>query len=57
MIRAGSSVWVRRGGAGASGRRDGFAEAASAPGLLTIHTEEATLEDIFVHRTGRRLEA
>jgi ABC-type multidrug transport system ATPase subunit len=33
-----------------------LAEAASAPGLLTIHTEEATLEDIFVQMTGRGLE-
>jgi ABC-type multidrug transport system ATPase subunit len=28
----------------------------SRPGLLTIHTEEATLEDVFVEFAGRRLE-
>jgi ABC-type multidrug transport system ATPase subunit len=31
-------------------------EAASAEGLLTIHTEEATLEDVFIHISGRGLE-
>ena len=41
---------------GADGFADRLAEAASAPGLLTIHTEEATLEDIFVQMTGRGLE-
>ena len=30
-------------------------EAVAAPGLMTIHTEEATLEDIFVKLTGRGL--
>jgi ABC-2 type transport system ATP-binding protein len=29
--------------------------AVSTPGLMTIHTEEATLEDIFVKLTGRGL--
>ena len=28
---------------------------ASSPGLLSIHTEEATLEDVFVALTGRGL--
>jgi ABC-type multidrug transport system ATPase subunit len=31
-------------------------EAVGTPGLLTIHTEEATLEHIFVQMTGRGLE-
>ena len=31
-------------------------EAVAAEGLLTIHTEEATLENIFVQMTGRGLE-
>jgi len=30
-------------------------EAVSSPGLLTIHTEEATLENIFIEMTGRSL--
>lgn len=30
-------------------------QAVAAPGLMTIHTEEATLEDIFVKLTGRGL--
>ena len=30
-------------------------EAVTAPGLLTIHTEEATLENIFIQMTGRSL--
>ena len=30
-------------------------QAVTAPGLMTIHTEEATLEDIFVKLTGRGL--
>ena len=29
--------------------------AATDPDLMTIHTEEATLEDIFVKLTGRGL--
>jgi len=39
---------------------DGFsarlAELAASPDLLTIHTEEATLENIFIELTGRGLE-
>ncbi len=31
-------------------------EAVAAEGLLTIHTEEATLESIFIHMTGRGLD-
>ncbi len=31
--------------------------AVNVAGLLTIHTEEATLEDIFVELAGRRLDA
>ena len=38
---------------GASAR---IAELASSPDLLTIHTEEATLEAIFIELTGRGLE-
>ena len=30
-------------------------QAVSSPNLMTIHTEEATLEDIFVKLTGRGL--
>lgn len=33
-----------------------LAELAASPDLLTIHTEEATLEAIFIELTGRRLE-
>jgi ABC-2 type transport system ATP-binding protein len=33
-----------------------LAELAASPRLLTIHTEEATLEAIFIKLTGRRLE-
>ncbi|MHB9002842.1 MAG: ABC transporter ATP-binding protein [Coriobacteriia bacterium] len=33
-----------------------LAELAALPDLLTIHTEEATLEAIFIELTGRRLE-
>ena len=32
-----------------------LAELAASPDLLTIHTEEATLEAIFIELTGRRL--
>ena len=32
-------------------------DAVAAPDLLTIHTEEATLESVFVELTGRRLSA
>ncbi len=31
-------------------------EAVASPGLMTIHTEEATLENIFIQLTGRGLE-
>ncbi|MBT3271868.1 MAG: ABC transporter ATP-binding protein, partial [Spirochaetales bacterium] len=34
---------------------DRLKSAVSTPDLMTIHTEEATLEDIFVKLTGRRL--
>ena len=30
--------------------------AVGHPGLMTIHTEEATLESIFIEMTGRGLE-
>lgn len=33
-----------------------LAELATSPDLLTMHTEEATLEHIFIQLTGRRLE-
>jgi ABC-type multidrug transport system ATPase subunit len=32
-----------------------LSELAASPDLMTIHTEEATLEAIFIHLTGRRL--
>jgi ABC-type multidrug transport system ATPase subunit len=38
---------------GASAR---IAELASSPDMMTIHTEEATLEAIFIELTGRGLE-
>ncbi|MDP2300396.1 MAG: AAA family ATPase, partial [Actinomycetota bacterium] len=41
------------GGDGSSAR---LAELAGSPDLLTIHTEEATLEAIFIKLTGRGLE-
>ena len=31
-------------------------QAMADPGLMTIHTEEATLEAIFIQMTGRGLE-
>ena len=31
-------------------------QAVSVDGLMTIHTEEATLENIFIELTGRGLE-
>ena len=40
--------------AGDAGER--LKEAVAAEGLLTIHTEEATLENIFIQMTGRGLE-
>ncbi len=40
-------------GDGSSAR---LAELAASPDLMTIHTEEATLEDIFIRLTGRGLE-
>ncbi|MHB1135271.1 MAG: ABC transporter ATP-binding protein [Coriobacteriia bacterium] len=40
-------------GGGSSAR---LAELAATPDLLTIHTEEATLEQIFIQLTGRGLE-
>jgi ABC-type multidrug transport system ATPase subunit len=41
----------------AQGAEDRIREAVSQPGLITIHTEEATLEDIFVLFAGRGLDA
>lgn len=38
-----------------SGTEDRIRDAVSAEGLMTIHTEEATLEDIFVEFAGRGL--
>ena len=37
------------------GSSERLAELAASPGLLTIHTEEATLEAIFIQLTGRGL--
>jgi ABC-2 type transport system ATP-binding protein len=36
---------------------DQIRDAVSVEGLMTIHTEEATLEDIFIKLTGRGLDA
>ena len=38
------------------GSSERLAELAASPDLLTIHTEEATLEQIFIQLTGRGLE-
>jgi ABC-2 type transport system ATP-binding protein len=38
-----------------SGSGDRIRDAISVEGLMTIHTEEATLEDIFVEYAGRGL--
>ena len=38
------------------GSSERLAQLASSPNLLTIHTEEATLESIFIQLTGRGLE-
>jgi ABC-2 type transport system ATP-binding protein len=38
-----------------TGAEDRIRDAVSAEGLMTIHTEEATLEDIFVEFAGRGL--
>ena len=38
------------------GTSERLAELAASPDLLTIHTEEATLESIFIQLTGRGLE-
>ena len=55
-LRDGASVreeTLPLGGGGASAR---LAELAASPDLLTIHTEEATLEQVFIRLTGRGLE-
>lgn len=39
-----------------AGAGERLAAAVETEGLLTIHTEESTLENIFVEMTGRRLE-
>jgi ABC-2 type transport system ATP-binding protein len=38
-----------------AGAADEIRDAVSAEGLMTIHTEEATLEDVFVEFAGRSL--
>jgi ABC-type multidrug transport system ATPase subunit len=38
-----------------AGAGEKLKEAASSKGLLTIHTEEATLEEVFIQMTGRGL--
>ncbi len=40
---------------GGEGASEALRAAADDPGLMTIHTEEATLEDVFVKLTGRGL--
>jgi ABC-2 type transport system ATP-binding protein len=39
-----------------TGAEDRIRDAVAAEGLMTIHTEEATLEDIFIEFAGRGLE-
>jgi ABC-type multidrug transport system ATPase subunit len=40
-----------------AGAGDRIRDAVGAGGLMTIHTEEATLEDIFITFAGRALDA
>ena len=56
--------WDAAGGSGAGSARfsldglsqnDQFLEALRRPGLSSVHSQEATLEDVFVHVTGKSL--
>lgn len=54
-LRDGDGVREERLGLG-DGSSARLAELAASPDLLTIHTEEATLEQIFIQLTGRGLQ-
>ena len=61
MRRAGSRTLLRvlvdrDGGVTLDEAGDLLKAAVGSPGLMTIHTEEATLENIFIQMTGRGLE-
>ena len=43
------------GGGGANSKR--VEAVVASPGLLSLHSEEASLEDIFIKLTGRGLDA
>ncbi|MBN2847789.1 MAG: ABC transporter ATP-binding protein [Coriobacteriia bacterium] len=55
-LREGDSVREETLPLGGDGSSATLAELAASPDLLTIHTEEATLEQIFIQLTGRGLE-
>ncbi len=55
--RNGGDVDVRVISLDESNAGDQIREAVAVEGLMTIHTEEATLEDIFIKLTGRGLDA
>lgn len=56
-VRGGEGVEERVIGLDEADAGDLIREAVSVEGLMTIHTEEATLENIFIELTGRGLEA
>jgi len=55
-LRDGEDVREERFEIDAEGASARLAELAASPNLMTIHTEEATLEQIFIQLTGRGLE-
>jgi len=55
-LREGDGVHEEHLQIGEDGSSARLAELAASPDLLTIHTEEATLEAIFIELTGRGLE-
>ncbi len=55
-LRNGEDVREERFEIDAEGASARLAELAASPDLMTIHTEEATLEQIFIQLTGRGLE-
>ncbi|MFO8034518.1 MAG: ABC transporter ATP-binding protein [Candidatus Bipolaricaulota bacterium] len=54
-LREGNGVREERIALSEDGASARLAELAASPGLMTIHTEEATLEAIFIQLTGRGL--
>lgn len=55
-VRAGGGVQERTVSLDDAGVGDELRAAVASADVMTIHTEEATLEDIFIEMTGRRLE-